>query len=89
LARTILHGVERYIRNVAEDVRDIHGVLKNNETKLDGLNKDQSEHFKQTGVWQEEAITSLKRLREDGDITYQEIKRVRREQEEWQYYKEH
>ena len=32
----------------------------------------------------EEAITSLKRLREDGDTTYQEVKRVRREQEDRQ-----
>jgi hypothetical protein len=85
LARTILHGVERYIRNVAEDVRDIHDILRNNETKLDGLNKDQSEHCKQTGVWQEEATTSLKRLREDGDTTYQEVKRVRKDQEDCQH----
>jgi hypothetical protein len=64
LPRTILEGVESYIRNVAEDLRDIHDVIKNNETKL------------------EEATTSLKRLREDGDTTYQEVKRVRRGQED-------
>ena len=84
LARTILHGVERYIRNVAEDLRDIHDIIKNNRTKLDGLNKEQSEHFKQARDWHEEATTNLKRLREDEDTTYQEVKRVRREQEDCQ-----
>lgn len=38
--RTILHGIERYIRNVAEDLRDVYDVIKNNETKLDGLDKE-------------------------------------------------
>jgi DNA replication protein DnaC len=84
LPRTILHGVERYVRNVAEDLRDIYDVIKNNETKLDGLDKEQNKYFQQAGVWQEEATTSLKRIREDGDITYQEVKRVRREQEDCQ-----
>jgi hypothetical protein len=84
LARTILYGVERYIRNVAEDLRDICDVAKNNETRLDGLDRKQNEHFKQTGVWQEGTTTSLKRLREDGETTYQEVKRVTREQEECQ-----
>jgi hypothetical protein len=58
LARTILYGVERYIRNVAEDLRDIHDIVKNNGTKLDGLNKKQSEHFKQASDWQGGATTS-------------------------------
>lgn len=40
LRRTILHGIERYIRNVAEDLRDVYDVIKNNETKLDGLDKE-------------------------------------------------
>ena len=84
LVRTILHGVERYISNIAEDLRDIHDVVKNNGTKLDGLNKEQSEHFKQVSSWQEKATASLKRLREDGDTTYQEVKRVRSEQEDYQ-----
>jgi hypothetical protein len=56
LARAILLGVERYIRNVAEDLRDFH----------DGI------------------ITSVKRLHDNGDTTYKEVKRMRKEQEEWQ-----
>jgi Cdc6-like AAA superfamily ATPase len=85
LARTILYGVERYVRNVAEDLRDIHDVIKNSETKLDGLDKEQNKHFKQASNWQERTATSLKRIREDGDITYEEVKRVRREQEDCQH----
>jgi hypothetical protein len=85
LPRTILFGVERYIRNVAEDLRDIHDTIKNNETQLDGLDKEQNKHFKQARNWQEGTTTSLKRIREAGDTTYQEVKRVRREQEDWQY----
>ena len=42
LAKTILYGIEQYICNVAEDLRDIHDVVKNNKTKLDRLNKEQS-----------------------------------------------
>lgn len=86
--QTILHGVERYIRNVAEDLRDIHDVVRNNETKLEVLHLEHSEHFKKAGEWQEETIDSLKRLHEDGDISYQEVKRVRRMQEECQNYEE-
>jgi hypothetical protein len=85
LPRTILHGVERYIRNVAEDLQDIYDIIKNNETQLDRLNKEQNKHIEQAGVWQEEATTSLKKLREDGDTTYQEVKRVRNGQEDWRY----
>jgi hypothetical protein len=48
------------------------------------LDKEQDKYFKQAGVWQEEATTSLKRLRKDGDTTYQEVKRMRREQEDYQ-----
>lgn len=84
LPRTILSGVERYIRNIAEDLRDIHDTIKNNETQLDGLDKEQNKHFKQARHWQEGTTTSLKRIREAGDTTYQEVKRVRREQEGWQ-----
>jgi hypothetical protein len=40
-ARAILLGVERYVRNVAEDLRDIHDVVKDNMRKLDELNEDQ------------------------------------------------
>jgi len=40
-ARAILLGVERYVRNVAEDLRDIHDVVKDNKGKLDELNEDQ------------------------------------------------
>jgi hypothetical protein len=81
----ILHGVEQYVRNIAEDLRDIYNVAKNNEIKLDGLDRKQNEYFKQTGVWQEGATTSLKRLCEDEETTYQEVKRVRREQEDCHY----
>jgi hypothetical protein len=88
LARTILYGVERYIRNVAEDLRDIRDVITNSDTKLDGLDKEQNKHFEQARNWQEEATTCLKRIREDGDTIYQEVKRVRREQEDWQYHDE-
>jgi cell division protein FtsB len=84
LPRTILHGVERYVRNVAEDLRDIHVVIKNNEAKLDGLDKEQNKQFKQASDWQDETTTSLKRLREDGGTTYQEVKGVRKEQEDRQ-----
>ncbi|KAH8592634.1 hypothetical protein B0O99DRAFT_597075 [Bisporella sp. PMI_857] len=82
--RTILHGVERYIRNVAEDLRDIHEVIKNNETKLDELDREQNKYFKQASNWREGTTASLKRIREDGDIRYEEVKRVRREQEDCQ-----
>jgi ankyrin repeat protein len=84
LPRTILYGVERYVRNVAEDLRDIHEVIKNNETKLDRLDREQNKHFKQASNWQEGTTTSLKRIREDEGITYEEVKRVRREQEDCQ-----
>ena len=40
-ARVILLRVERYVRNVAEDLRDIHDVVKDNKRKLDELNEDQ------------------------------------------------
>jgi hypothetical protein len=40
LPRTILHGVERYIRNVAEDLRYFYDIIKNNKTKLDSLDKE-------------------------------------------------
>jgi Cdc6-like AAA superfamily ATPase len=40
-ARAILLGVERYVRNVTEDLRDIHDVVKDNKRKLDELNEDQ------------------------------------------------
>lgn len=53
--RTILHGVEGYIRNVAEDLQDIHDATKNNETKLDGLDREQNKYFQQAGIWQEKA----------------------------------
>jgi hypothetical protein len=72
LARTILSAVERYIRNVAEDVRHIHDVSKSNETKIDGFIRDQSENFKQARVWHEGVTASLKRLHEDGDLAYKE-----------------
>jgi len=85
LPRTILSGVEQYTRNIAEDLRDIHDVIKNNEKKLDGLDREQNEYFQQSGVWREEATTALKRIRQDGNTTYQEVKRVRREQEDWQH----
>jgi Cdc6-like AAA superfamily ATPase len=49
------------------------------------LDREQNKFFQQSGAWREEAINSLKRIREDGDIAYQEVKRVRREQEGWQY----
>jgi Cdc6-like AAA superfamily ATPase len=52
---------------------------------LDGLDKQQNEYFKQASDWQEEATTNLKGLREDGNKTYQEMKRMRREQEGYQY----
>jgi hypothetical protein len=55
--------VERYIRNIAEDLRDIRDVIK---PQL------------------EETTTSLKRLREEGHITNQEVQRVRREHEDRQ-----
>jgi hypothetical protein len=84
LPRTILYGVERYVRNVVEDLRDIREVIKNNETKLDGLDREQNKHFKQASNWQEGTTTSLKRIREDEGITYEEVKRVRREQEDCQ-----
>lgn len=88
MPRTILHAVERYIRNIAEDLRDVYDVIKKNETKLNGLEEEQNKYFKQAGVWQDEAIISLKILREDGDTTYQEVKRVRGTQEASQYCKE-
>ncbi|KAF4626279.1 hypothetical protein G7Y89_g11882 [Cudoniella acicularis] len=78
--RTILHGVERYIRNVAEDLRDLHDLVKSNEKKLDGLNKEQIERFKQTYTWHVGIVTSLKRLHMDGDATLKEVKKVGREQ---------
>ena len=52
--------------------------------QLNGLSKAQSAHFKQTGDWQDQTTNSLKRLREDGDITHQEVKRVRRGQDDHQ-----
>ena len=84
MTRTILQGVEEYIRNVAEDLRDIGDVIKNTDTKLDRLDQEQKKHFKQNSDWQEGTTTNLKRIREDGDITYQEVKRVRREQKDEQ-----
>jgi cell division protein FtsB len=84
LPRTILHGVERYVRNVAEDLRDIHVIIKNNEAKLDGLDKEQNKQFKQASDWQDETTASLKRLREDGGTIYQEVKGVRKDQEDRQ-----
>lgn len=44
----ILSGVERYIRNVAEDLQDVSELVKINEAKLDKLNIEQVRHFKQT-----------------------------------------
>ena len=84
----ILHGVERYIRNVAEDLRDIYEVVKNNKMKLDKLDEGQNKHFQQASIWQGGIATSLERLHEDGDTTFKEVKRVRREQEECQYLEE-
>jgi hypothetical protein len=52
---------------------------------LGGLDKQQNEYFKQASDWQEEATTNLKGLREDGNKTYQEMKRMRSEQEGYQY----
>ena len=56
LPRAILLAVEQYVRNVAEDLRDVHNSI----------------------------TTSLKRLHDNGETTYEEVKRVRKEQEEWQ-----
>jgi hypothetical protein len=84
LPRTILHGVERYVRSVAEDLRDIHVVIKNNEAKLDELDKEQNKQFKQAIEWQEGTTTRLKMICEDGVTTYQEVKGVRKEQEDRQ-----
>jgi hypothetical protein len=39
--KAILLGVERYVHNVTEDLRDIHDVVKDNKRKLDELNEDQ------------------------------------------------
>lgn len=83
--QTILHGVERYVRNVAEDLPELHDVIKNNEVKLDGLDREQNKHFKQTNKWQEGTTTSLKRILEDGDTTYEELQGVKRLHEDWQY----
>ena len=70
---------------MAEDLRDIGDVIKNTNTKLARLDKEQNKHFKHASDWQEGTTTNLKRIRDDGDITYQEVKRVRREQEDGQY----
>jgi hypothetical protein len=85
VTRTIHRGLERYIRNVAEDLRDIQDVVKMNGAELDGLNIEQPEHFKKFKIWQDDATTSLERLREDGGTTYQEVKIVRKEQEDRHY----
>jgi hypothetical protein len=80
LARTILYGIERYIRNITKDLRDIYDIAKNNKTKLDRLDKKQNEYFKQTSIWQKRTTISLKRLYENKETTYQEVKRIRKEQ---------
>lgn len=49
------------------------------------MDKEQKKHLKQASDWQEGTTTNLKRIRDDGDVTYQEVKRVRREQEDGQY----
>ena len=85
LPRIILQGVESYIRNVAEDLRDIGDIIKITDTKLDRLEKEQNKLFKQASDWQGGTTTNLKMIRDDGEITYQEVKRVRKEQEDGQY----
>ena len=77
--------MESYIRNVAEDLRNIGDVIKDTDTKLDRLDKEQNKQFKQASDWQEGTTTNLKRIRDDGDIIHQEVKRVRREQEDAHY----
>lgn len=49
------------------------------------MDKEQKKYLKQASDWQEGTTTNLKRIRDDGDVTYQEVKRVRREQEDGQY----
>ena len=65
---------------MTEDLLDIRDVVKKADTKLDRLSKEQNIHFKQASDWREGTVTNLKRIRDNGDITYQELKRARREQ---------
>ena len=49
------------------------------------MDREQNKFFQQSGAWREETTTNLQKIHENENITYQEVKRVRREQEGWQY----
>jgi len=76
--------VERYIRNVGEDIRDLHEFTTDNKKKLDDMNADQSRHFQRAEVWHLDMTANLKSLHNNIDMTYKEIMEGRNTQKAWQ-----
>lgn len=77
--------MERYIRNIGEDIRDLHAFAAGNKRRLDDINEDQSRHFQRAEVWHLDMTATLKSLHNNMDMTYKEITDGRNAQREWQH----
>lgn len=71
------------MRNIGEDIRDLHILTKDNERKLADIDDSQSQHFRQAEVWHFDTTASLKSLHDNADMTYREIKDGRDNQKQW------
>lgn len=61
----ILSAVERYVRNVAEDVRDLATHINENGKRLLDLDEHSQEQSKRVMAWNAETKTSLHRIEHD------------------------
>ena len=51
MRRIIISAVERYIRNVANDVRDIHAIVNENGKRLRDLDCTTRENYEHAKCW--------------------------------------
>lgn len=74
--RIILSAVERYIRNVAEDVRDIQAnINENGKSLLDVVNNTQ-EHYKWAKRWHTQTKNEIRQLHDNVSGNFQAIKKL-------------
>lgn len=71
--RTILLEVERYIRSIGQDIRDLQIVAAEANTKLDDINADQNKHLQLAEDWHLETSTRLMGLHSNVDLARREI----------------
>lgn len=80
----MLHSVERYIRNVAEDLRDMRDAVQESTAKLDELKEYPTRQTQKASIWNDGIVAGLESLHVSGHATFSEIRSVREHQQQWQ-----